>query len=76
MNVRNEWQHTGAVYAEKPWWSPVDFFLNEDKTALVMPKLSQIVNIDQPWLYISAGVIIFNPLFWNIVARNGGFFGT
>ncbi|PHH51547.1 Phosphatidyl-N-methylethanolamine N-methyltransferase [Ceratocystis fimbriata CBS 114723] len=36
---------------------------------LLRLQLSGLVDLDQPALYISAFSIMFNPLFWNIVAR-------
>jgi hypothetical protein len=36
-----------------------------------MSSLHKLVDLDQPWLYASVGTILFNPIFWNLVARNG-----
>jgi hypothetical protein len=36
-----------------------------------MSSLYKLVDLDQPWLYASVGTILFNPIFWNLVARNG-----
>lgn len=35
-----------------------------------MSSLHKLVDLDQPWLYASVGTILFNPIFWNLVARN------
>jgi hypothetical protein len=32
-----------------------------------------LVNWEQPWLWICLASVIFNPVFWNTVARNGEF---
>lgn len=32
---------------------------------------SSLVDLSQPWLYASVTTILFNPIFWNLVARNG-----
>ena len=36
-----------------------------------MSSLLKLVHLDQPWLYASVATILFNPIFWNFVARNG-----
>ena len=36
-----------------------------------MLSLLKLVHLDQPWLYASVATILFNPIFWNFVARNG-----
>ncbi|KAG0372890.1 Phosphatidyl-N-methylethanolamine N-methyltransferase [Mortierella sp. AD032] len=33
------------------------------------------VDLSNPWLLVSAVSIAFNPLFWNILARRGDYFG-
>ena len=40
-----------------------------------MSLFHKLVDLDQPWLYASVGTILFNPIFWNLVARNGQFSG-
>jgi inner membrane protein involved in colicin E2 resistance len=36
-----------------------------------MTSLLKHVDLGQPWLIASVGTVLFNPIFWNIVARNG-----
>lgn len=31
-----------------------------------------LVDVAKPSLWIAVGSILFNPIYWNIVARNGG----
>jgi len=33
--------------------------------------LGALVDVSRPSLWIAAGSILFNPIYWNIVARNG-----
>lgn len=54
---------------DKPPWSVIDLFLVDGK--VVAPKLEDIVNLNSRWFWICIGSILFNPLFWNAVARNG-----
>jgi hypothetical protein len=54
---------------EKAVWSPVELFVKDGK--LVMPDIHSLVNLESQWFWICIGSILFNPLFWNTVARNG-----
>jgi methylene-fatty-acyl-phospholipid synthase len=37
---------------------------------ITIPAFEDIIDVNQPSLYISLAAIAFNPTFWNIVARN------
>lgn len=48
--------------------------LNPDITYTVLGKstgLAQYVDVQSPWLWVCLGSVVFNPVFWNTVARNG-----
>ena len=38
-----------------------------------LPPFEDIIDVNQPSLYICLASIAFNPIFWNIVARNGAY---
>lgn len=53
---------------------PSHSFVTMSKSLLdviALPPFEDIIDVNQPSLYISLAAIAFNPLFWNIVARNG-----
>lgn len=33
--------------------------------------LFQLVDVARPSLWLALGTILFNPIYWNIIARNG-----
>jgi len=66
LGVRNQFMD-GPVM-EKPFWSPVELFIQDGK--FVMPEIHSLVNLESRWFWICIGSILFNPLYWNTVARN------
>lgn len=40
-------------------------------TPLTKPGVAQYVDPSSAWLWICLGSVVFNPVFWNTVARNG-----
>ncbi len=42
-----------------------------DTSAYVYAAGADLINFDKRSLWISAASIVFNPLYWNILARNG-----
>lgn len=36
-----------------------------------MSQFKHLVDLEQPWFWAAIGSVVFNPVFWNIVARNG-----
>jgi hypothetical protein len=66
---RNPFQE-GPVQ-ERPPWSPIELFLDENNK-ITMPNIkAQVLDYSQPMIWAAAGMILFNPIFWNFVARNG-----
>lgn len=66
---RNPYQESDVVW-EKPPWSPIELFLDENNQ-IAWPNIKRsIVNYEKPWFWAAVGMILFNPIFWNIVARN------
>lgn len=53
-----------------PKWFPIHHF-NEPKWNYAPPGSINLIDLGQKSLWISVGMILFNPIFWNIVARNG-----
>ncbi len=67
MGPRNPFMNTPVL--ENPPWSPIDLFLVDGK--VMVPKVEDVVNLNSAWFWICIGSILFNPLFWNSIARNG-----
>lgn len=68
------------VQSDRPFWSSaldlvadpqgnLDFTLLRSKIEGI--KVEDVVDLTQPWLWIAVASILFNPIFWNITARNG-----
>lgn len=48
--------------------------LNPDITYTALTAksgIAQYVDVQSPWLWVCLGSVVFNPVFWNAVARNG-----
>lgn len=55
------------------WLAKPIYSLLEPKYAYAPPKTGLLVLVDltQPSLWVAVGMVLFNPIYWNIVARNG-----
>lgn len=53
-----------------PSWFPLHHF-NEPKYNYATPGSLHLVDFSKPSLWVAVGCVVFNPVFWNIVARNG-----
>lgn len=51
-----------------PAWVPVHHF---NPPAFNYKTGPDVVNVRDPKVWIAAGMMVFNPVFWNVVARNG-----
>lgn len=54
-----------------PSWFPLHHFLDSTPYVYETPGSVRLVDWNQASLWAAVGMVLFNPIFWNIVARNG-----
>lgn len=54
-----------------PSWVPVHHLSQPHVYDYIPSGSMKLVDLTKPSLWAAVGMVLFNPIFWNIVARNG-----
>lgn len=54
-----------------PSWFPLHHFTEPPVYEFETLGSMKLVDFTQPSLWAAVGMVLFNPVFWNVVARNG-----